>query len=107
MLTIIRISLIGTILILIAFNQCFCWRYDRSKFKQNSFICFISLYLMLLFQIFQAPKIFGHQMPDSMLTTTTNRVQEKIVAYHNFFRRIVKPSAANMLEMVIKYITSN
>ncbi|CAG7819595.1 unnamed protein product [Allacma fusca] len=45
------------------------------------------------------PRVYGNRMPKSMLTTESRKVQEKIVAYHNFFRANVRPKASNMLEM--------
>lgn len=47
------------------------------------------------------PKIMGDKVPAQALYPFKKQTQRKIVKYHNYFRSIVEPPAANMLMMVI------
>lgn len=47
-----------------------------------------------------APRLYGDQVPVRLIRTNNDKVQEKIVDTHNYFRMQVEPSAANMLIMV-------
>ncbi|KAI4464247.1 cysteine-rich secretory protein-related [Holotrichia oblita] len=45
------------------------------------------------------PKIMGDKVPAQALHPSKKQTQRKIVKYHNYFRSIVEPPAANMLLM--------
>ncbi|KAL1496938.1 hypothetical protein ABEB36_007986 [Hypothenemus hampei] len=51
------------------------------------------------FNLTRRPKLMGEKLPFAAITPKRQRVQDKIIMYHNFFRSIVEPKAGNMLKM--------
>lgn len=46
------------------------------------------------------PRLMGDILPYRAISPERQRVRDKIVMYHNFFRTKVHPKAGNMLKMV-------
>lgn len=46
------------------------------------------------------PRLMGDILPYRAISPERQRVRDKIVMYHNFFRTKVQPKAGNMLKMV-------
>ncbi|CAG9771976.1 unnamed protein product [Ceutorhynchus assimilis] len=72
---------------------------------QKAYFVFIFLHLICItmeyshFDPNRRPKLMGDRLPFRAISPERQRVRNKIVMYHNYFRSRVEPRAGNMLKM--------